>query len=415
MGHLLMVESWVGSMSTLLPAGIGDSGHRFSFLTRDLGHYLKDKPGTHPLLSAANVLTADTNDETTLLPHVRRLHEVLGFDGVLSSCDYYLPTVAAIAADLGLPGPSRDAVAAACAKHHTRRMCADAGVPGPRFAIVTGADDAAAHADRIGYPVVVKPVDLCGGMLVTRADDETALRAALDHIAGFPVNARGQRRATEILIEECVRGPEFSVETVTARGVTTVLGVTDKTVTGTTAFIEAGHMFPAVLSPGDHAALTTTARAAITALGLDDTVAHTEIVLTADGPRLIEVNPRPAGNRITELIRRVTGIDLAAVHARVAAGQTPDLAARDTGIASAAIAFAVPTTTGTLTAVSGAERWDTDTRVVEHTLPTPGTAIRAATNNNSYLGHVMVAVESGSGAGDLARSLIDGLTLEVAR
>ncbi|WP_174377567.1 ATP-grasp domain-containing protein [Nocardia thailandica] len=415
MGHLLMVESWVGSMSTLLPAGIGDAGHRFSFLTRDLGHYLHGRPGPHPLLGAANVLTAETNDEATLLPYVRRLHEALGFDGVLSSCDYYLPTVAAIAADLGLPGPGREAVAAACAKHRTRQVCSAAGVPGPAFAVVTDAADALAAARRIGYPVVVKPVDLCGGMLVTRVEDDDALRAALDGIGAVPVNARGQARATEVLVEECVRGPEFSVETVTARGVTTVVGVTDKTLTGAPAFIEAGHQFPAVLGPAEHEALTTTARAAITALGLDDTVAHTEIVLTAAGPRLIEVNPRPAGNRITELIRRVTGIDLAAVHADVAAGRTPDLTPRDTGIGSAAIAFAVPDTAGTLAAIAGTEGWDEDPRVVEHRFADPGTGVRPATNNNTYLGHAMVAVAAEGAAGPIARSLIEGLTIEVAR
>ncbi|MFD0491010.1 hypothetical protein ACFQ0O_32615 [Saccharopolyspora spinosporotrichia] len=44
MGHLLMVESWVGAMSALLPRGIRESGHRFSFITRDLHHYLRSSP-----------------------------------------------------------------------------------------------------------------------------------------------------------------------------------------------------------------------------------------------------------------------------------------------------------------------------------------------------------------------------------
>ncbi|MCP2317751.1 Biotin carboxylase [Nocardia amikacinitolerans] len=415
MGHLLMVESWVGSMSTLLPAGIRESGHTFSFLTRDLSHYLRGKPGTHPLLTAANVLTAETNDEAALVPYVRRLHEVLAFDGVLSSCDYYLPTVAAIAADLGLPGPTREAVAAACQKHRTRALCRDAEVPGPAFAVGEEWDELAHAATEIGYPLVVKPVDLCGGMYVCRVDDEEQLRAAVERIAGFPVNARGQARAPQILLEECLVGPEFSVETVTVRGHTTVVGVTDKRLTGAPAFIEAGHMFPAALTAAEQAALSAVARAAIAALGLDDTVAHTEIKLTADGPRLIEVNPRPAGNRITELVRLVTGIDLAAVHAEVAAGGTPDLTPRPTGTGSAAIAFAVADRAGELTAVSGAEQWDADPRIVEHVIAEPGTRVRVATDNNTYLGHVMVVDEKPGTAGDLARDLIDKLIVDVAQ
>lgn len=410
MGHLLMVESWVGSMSTLLPQGIRDRGHRFSFLTRDLRHYLRAATGvTHPLLGAANILAAETNDEATLLPYVRQLHRVLRFDGVLSSCDYYLPTVAAIAADLGLSGPSRESVSTACNKARTRRICSAAGVPGPDFAVDSQWSGIAAAAERLGYPVVVKPVDLCGGMFVRRVEDAEELRAAVEAITGFPVNARGQVRAPEVLVEQCLDGPEYSVETVTYGGRTTVVGVTDKQVIGTGWFIEAGHMFPALLEPDDAAALGEIACAAIEALGLDGTVAHTEIKMTPSGPQLIEVNPRPAGNRITELVRRVSGIDLAAVHAELAAGHEPTLTAADTGLGSAAIAFLVPDQTGVLTEISGATQWPTIEQIVDHALAAPGKTVRAATNNNEYLGHVLVVAEKPGAAGDLARGLIDGL------
>lgn len=414
MGHLLMVESWVGSMSTLLPAGIKNSGHEFSLLTRDLGHYVR--PGTpvpHPLLGAANVFTAETNDESTLLPYVRKLQEVFGFDGVLTSCDYYLPTVAAIAAELGLPGAGRGAVADACDKYRTRQVCSAAGVAGPAFAVAEQWHEVVDAAAELGYPLVVKPIDLCGGMFVRRVEDHTQLRAAVDAIAGFPVNARGQHRSPRILLEECLDGPEFSVETVTVAGQTSVIGVTDKQITGAPAFIESGHMFPAALEPADTAAVAELAVAAVTALGLDATVAHTEIKLGAQGPRLIEVNPRPAGNRITELVRRVTGLDLTAVHAEAVAGGKPDLTPHDTGIASAAVAFAVPTGTGLLTRVDGAQGWDADPRIVERKLADPGTDVRPATDNNTYLGHVMVVDEAHGATGDLAQRLIADLRFEL--
>lgn len=409
-----MVESWVGSMSTLLPAGIKNSGHEFSLLTRDLGHYLRaGTPVPHPLLGAVNVFTTETNDESTLLPYVRKLQEAFGFDGVLTSCDYYLPTVAAIAADLGLPGPGRTAVADACDKYRTRQVCGAAGVAGPAFAVAREWDEIVCAAAELGYPLVVKPVDLCGGMFVRRVDDDIELRAAVDAVAGFPVNARGQRRSPQILLEECLDGPEFSVETVTVAGQTTVIGVTDKRITGAPAFIESGHMFPAALSDADTTAVADLAVAAITALGLDATVAHTEIKLDARGPRLIEVNPRPAGNRITELVRRVTGVDLTAVHADAVAGGKPDLTPRDTGIVSAAVAFAVPTRSGLLTRVDGAQSWAADTRIVEHKLPEPGTEVRPASDNNTYLGHVMVVDEKHSTTGDLAQRLIADLRFEL--
>lgn len=52
------------------------------------------------------MLTADTSDAEPLLPFAERAHELLGFDGVVTSCDYYLPVAAGIAARPSLPGPA---------------------------------------------------------------------------------------------------------------------------------------------------------------------------------------------------------------------------------------------------------------------------------------------------------------------
>ncbi|WP_328507844.1 ATP-grasp domain-containing protein [Streptomyces sp. NBC_00391] len=412
MAHLLVVESWVGSMSRLLPRAIREGGHEFTFLTRDLHHYLRSTPeGTaHPLLGARNVVTADTNDIDTLLPEAERLHAVFGFDGVISSCDYYLPTVARIAGHLGLPGPGPEAVANACRKDATRRVLADSGVPGPRFALHEEWADIARAAREIGYPLVVKPVDLCAGMYVRRVDNETELTDVVRLLADFPLNARGQRRVPTVLLEELLSGPEVSVETVSYAGAVHVVGVTDKSIGGAPAFIETGHMFPAALSGADADAAEQTALGALKALGLTDgVVAHTEIKLTPAGPRVVEVNPRPAGNRITELIRHVTGIDLAAAAVEVALGREPDLRHRETGLRSAAVGFLVPERSGTLEALDGDRLVDV-AGVLEVQLAEPGRQVKAAGSNNEYLGHVMVGDPAGPGARGQVEALLGELS-----
>lgn len=411
MAHLLVVESWVGSMSRLLPRAIRESGHEFTFLTRDLHHYLRSAPeGTaHPLLGARNVITTDTNDLDALLPEVERLHSVLAFDGVITSCDYYLPAVARIAGHLGLPGPGPEAVENACRKDATRRVLADAGLPGPRFAVHEEWADLARAAKEIGYPLVAKPVDLCAGMYVRRVDDEDQLAELVRALADFPVNARGQRRTPAVLLEEFLDGPEVSVETVSYAGAVHMIGVTDKSIGGAPAFIETGHMFPAALSPADLDAAEQTALGALKALGLTDgVVAHTEIKLTSDGPRVVEVNPRPAGNRITELVRHVTGIDLAAAFVDVALGRRPDLRRTDTGLRSAAIGFLVPDRAGTLEALDAGRPTD-ETGVLEVQLAEAGKAVKAAGSNNEYLGHVMAGDPDGPGARDRVEDLLAGL------
>ncbi|MBB5800413.1 argininosuccinate lyase [Saccharothrix ecbatanensis] len=391
MAHLLMIESWVGAMSSLLPRAIHESGHRFSFLTRDLHHYLRAAPShPHPLLAADNVLTTETNDMPALLSYVERMHDVLSFDGVISSCDYYLATVATVAAHLNLPGPDPQAVERAYRKDLTRTTTRNAGVPGPRFSLTQDWPATAKAAAELGYPLVVKPVDLCAGMHVREVRDEAALREAFLALEAFPVNARGQERVPTVLLEELLVGPEVSVETVTVDGITRVIGVTDKSLAGHPWFVESGHMFPARLSKTDQAAAIDTAVAAIEALGLDSAVAHTEVKLTEDGPRLIEVNPRPAGNQITELVRRVTGIDLPSVFTQLAVGHQPDLRARETGVRSAAISFLLPPHAGVLAGIDGVDTLAANPDVVGWALKPAGHRAGEPTSNNSYLGHVMV-------------------------
>src|SRR5919197_184594 len=126
MAHLLMIDSWVTEMGQYLPEAIVRMGHSFTFVTRDLHHYLKKPlPGgkIHPLLYATNVLTTDTNDTSHLLDFVDRY----------------------------------------------RRLIADADLPNPAFGVASSWDEARGIAAEIGYPVVLKPADLCSSMVVTRA------------------------------------------------------------------------------------------------------------------------------------------------------------------------------------------------------------------------------------------------------
>jgi biotin carboxylase len=414
--HVLLVESWVGAMSTLLPRAVREAGHRFTFLTRNLHHYLRpgSGDGVHPLLTADNVLTAETNDLDTLLPRVQRLHEVLRFDGVITSCDYYLATAARLAAHLGLPGARPEAVESAYRKDLARQRMRAAGLPGPAFAVAEDWPATRDAARGLGFPLVIKPVDLCAGMFVRLVADEGQLREAFDALDGFPVNARGQQRSSLVLLEEVLAGPEVSVESVTVDGVTTVLGVTDKSLAGQPWFVETGHMFPAALDAATVTAVCGTAVAALAAVGFDRGVAHTELRLTAAGPRVVEINPRPAGNQITELVRRVTGVDLPMVFTQLALGEQPDVTVADTGVRSAAISFLLPSRAGTVAEIGGAAALAVAPGVVDWAVKPAGHRTGDAVSNNNYLGHVMVVDTAGLGARARADELVAGLGVRYA-
>jgi cyanophycin synthetase len=96
-------------------------------------------------------------------------------------------------------------------KDVTRRLLASAGLPVPRGEIVRRADDAAASAARIGFPVVVKPLDGNHGRGVALdLASEEEVRSAFER-------ALGESRRGDVVVESFVTGSDYRVLVVGGR------------------------------------------------------------------------------------------------------------------------------------------------------------------------------------------------------
>ena len=97
------------------------------------------------------------------------------------------------------------AVDIASDKELTNRLLAAAGLPVPASEVVRRVDDAVRIARRIGYPVVVKPLDGNHGRGVAiNLQDEAAVRAAFDE-------AYDQSRRGYVLVESYIAGKDYRV------------------------------------------------------------------------------------------------------------------------------------------------------------------------------------------------------------
>ena len=155
---------------------------------------------------------------------------------------------------------------------------------------------------------MVKPVDETSGANVVRCTTVPEVIDAFSAVRAEPTNRRGQARDPEVLVEECLVGFEVSVEVLAEAGSVRVLGVTDKPVRGWQPVHRARARPAAALPAAIRDELEQTAVAATAAVGFDLGIAHVEIKYTATGPKLIEINPRPAGDQITELMDRSLGL-----------------------------------------------------------------------------------------------------------
>lgn len=151
-------------------------------------------------------------------------------------------------------------------------------------------------ARRIGYPVVLKPTTGSGGAFTKLAEAPTDLASAWQLMS--------QKVAGPWLVEQTLIGdaswagpgwgPYVSVESVSMGGARHTMAVSGKTPTDPPAR-ETGTFVPSTLSPGALELVSECAHEALTAVGVENGVTHTEIMLTADGPRVIEINGRLGG------------------------------------------------------------------------------------------------------------------------
>ncbi len=121
------------------------------------------------------------------------------------------PAVAGLADDLteaGIKtfGPSRLAAQLEGSKAFTKELCAEFGIPTAAFARFTDKAEARAYATTMGAPIVIKADGLALGKGVVVAETLAEAHAAIDNMLDGHFGAAG----AEIVIEECLFGEEVS-------------------------------------------------------------------------------------------------------------------------------------------------------------------------------------------------------------
>jgi biotin carboxylase len=168
--------------------------------------------------------------------------------------------------------------------------------------------------ERAELPVVVKPTRLDGSRAVRLIERPGDIDGWREELAGLDYRE-------SVLIEEYLRGPEFSVETITAHGVHHVVGITAKRLGRPPHFVEMGHVHPAPLPGEARAAISELVVTYLEATGYRFGPAHTEVILTGAGPRIVESQARLGGDRIPLLVELASGFDMEAAVFTALAGR----------------------------------------------------------------------------------------------
>lgn len=367
---------------------------------------LTDTPSRYKYAAEVGVdtLKIDTQDERALLEACQRLASSRGLAGITTSSEYFVETSAVLASEMGLPGPPPSAVGK-CRDKRRQRLCLQAaGCAVPAFRQATSVGEAVAMAQSIGFPVIVKPVSGSGsvGVRLCRNPGEVAIHARV--LLRQKRNERGLPVPRRVLVELLAVGPEYSVETFGK----SVVGVTQKYLGELPHFVEMGHDYPAEISASEKKSICQLVMRALDTLGLGWGPAHTELRLTKDGPRIIEVNARLAGGYIPELIRLASGIDLISETIRLVTGSQPEL--KRAVNFSASIRFIVPEREGILIRAEGIGETCNMPGVVEARMYcASGSHVAHHGDFRDRIGHVIASDATLAGARKAAQSALGAI------
>lgn len=261
--------------------------------------------------------------DTPAIIEAARRHRI---DGIMTlATDMPMRSVASVAKEMGLTGIDEGTALRATNKAEMRKAPKAYNVPVPRFFTASDESEYNEVVKQFSVPFIVKPVDSSGSrgiFEVADITDQNMVRKAYDYCKPYS-------KTGDVIVEEYMSGPEVSVETLSIDGTCHVLQITDKLTTGAPHYVEMGHSQPTRHSKEIAKKISETAIAANKAIGIKNGPSHTEIIITGEGPKIVEIGARLGGDCITtHLVPLSTGVDMVECNIRIAMGEKPDISCK---------------------------------------------------------------------------------------
>jgi len=244
-------------------------------------------------------------DEEAVVTEARRAHRQVGFDRVECLWEPGMLIAARVREALGLPGmtvaetvPFRD-------KEAMKRVLDAAGIRTPRHARAATARAVREAAERIGYPLIVKPIAGAGSADTHRVESPGELEAVLPRLGHVP----------EVSVEEFVEGEEYTFDTVSIGGEIAYFNVgwyrPRPLIARTVEWISPQTVALRNVEAGKLAGGRAMGRAVLEALDFRTGFSHMEWYLKADGEAVFgEIGARPPGARTVDTMNFACDLDL---------------------------------------------------------------------------------------------------------
>jgi len=230
------------------------------------------------------------------------------FDAVLSLCWDCGLSVSRIAEYFHLPCIPFASAEKATVKSLRSESFESYGVPAPKYKLAIGYNDLVKKTKGIGFPLVLKPVNLSSSKGVIMVNDISELEGAFIYCKGFS-------KEDAVIINEYVRGVEYSTEGLMIGGRFYMTGISERVFHYKKCkplFVEIGDIMPTLLQNNEIASSASITGKAALAVGITDGVVKGDLIYTTDKEiKVFEIAPRLGGPRFgTEMIPLSNGTNI---------------------------------------------------------------------------------------------------------
>lgn len=343
-----------------------------------------------------------TNDIESAIQLARRIKP----DGVITmATDRPMRTVAAIGEELLLNTISSDAAMKATDKLLMRKQLQKDKLPIPKYFKIYTLKDFLDVTKLFEKDFIVKPSDSSGSKGVLLCNNDSNLEEIYNSAKKYSISGN-------ILLEEFMEGPEVSVETLTFAGKTKVIAITDKYKSQLPYFVEMGHSIPSQLDMETKLKIEKLAIQAVNSIGINVGPAHTEIIVTNEGPKIVEIGARLGGDHITShLVLLATGVDMVEATIKISLGQVPNL--KDSLFKGAAIQY-FGGKNGIINKIDNFEEFEKLSGVQEIIINKKvGDTILDIQSSNDRLGHVIIKKSNAKEAVLACKKIISKIKIEI--
>ena len=327
-------------------------------------------------------------------------------DGIFTlATDMPMRSIAAACKELNLRGIAPETALKATDKGEMIKAFESHNVPHPWYCILGNEADCEKKLDKISFPCISKPTDNSGSKGVMLIHNEEELLEAVKY-------SSSQGRNGSVIVEEYMTGSEVSVEIIVLDGEVNILQITDKLTTGAPHFVEMGHSQPSDLSSSQIADIKDVATRAVKAIGIDNSPAHVEIMVTDNGAKMIELGARMGGDCITtHLVPLSTGIDMIKAAIQIACGEKPDLTPKFQK--GSAIRF-IDAPNGTIKEIDGIEKAQSIPGIMQVSLiKSVGDTVVEINSSNDRTGFVIAQGKTAKEAIEICEHSLKNITISI--